>query len=244
MIKLKALLRSIYTGENRYTAMQKIQYKKGTSDHLEHNSNKDYWEILLGEINEDPANFNQKKALDFACGKGRNIENLWKINPNFHAVDGCDISAANISHCIDRFVDKNGSFVTTSGTNIYPLEDSTYDFVMSTIALQHIPVHEIRFSLLKDIFRVMKSGGLFSFQMGCGSELVDTTGGVLSGYFENNYDANGTNSIHDVQVVDPNDVIGDLRKIGFTDISYLIRPSYSDIRHENWIYFKGYKNVS
>ena len=38
--------------DNRYTKMQKSQYKNGTSNHEEHNENPDYWDILLGELKD------------------------------------------------------------------------------------------------------------------------------------------------------------------------------------------------
>jgi len=57
---------------NKYTILQKNHYREGTSDHLEHNDNDDYWDILLAPIcNVDNKS---KKDLDFGCGKGRNIQ--------------------------------------------------------------------------------------------------------------------------------------------------------------------------
>lgn len=237
-LKLSAWLRSAYTGENKYTALQKLQYKRGTSDHLEHDANPEYWDILLGDIKRQPEAWRGKYALDFACGKGRNIHNLWSLSKYFAGIDGCDISAANIEACTKRFGNTPGRFVTTNGLNSQPLETSRYDFVMSTIALQHIPVYDIRRSIISDILRVMKPNAVFSFQMGCGTTLDNPNGGLLSTYFENNYEASGTNSIHDVQIVDPNDLVSDLHDIGFVDVTYEIRPSFSDKIHENWIYVK------
>lgn len=237
-LKLAAWFRSAITGENKYTALQKLQYRGGTSDHQEHNDNTEYWDILLGDIKRQPEAWLGKSALDFACGKGRNIENLWSLSEHFASIDGCDISATNIEACKKRFTDTAGRFVTTNGLNVTPLETSSYDFVMSTIALQHIPVYDIRRSIISDILRVMKPNAVFSFQMGCGTTLDNPNGGLLSAYFENNYEASGTNSIHDVQIIDPGDLVSDLQNIGFVDVTYEIRPSFSDKIHENWIYIK------
>ena len=44
------------------------------------------------------------------------------------------------------------------------LNTNEYDFVMSTIALQHICVYDIRYSIMKDIHRVLKDGGVFTAQ--------------------------------------------------------------------------------
>ena len=72
--------------------------------------------------------------------------------------------------------------------------DHEYDFVMSTIVLQHIAVYDIRFQYLQEFFRVMKPGGLLSFQMGYGE------GYGKAGYYDNHYHAESTNSAHDTLV--------------------------------------------
>jgi 2-polyprenyl-3-methyl-5-hydroxy-6-metoxy-1,4-benzoquinol methylase len=79
--------------------MQKKFYKNGTTDHREHNDNPDYWRSLLGDINK---NFDGKRALDFGCGKGRNISNLLSI-AKFENVDGSDLSSENIEYCRNNF---------------------------------------------------------------------------------------------------------------------------------------------
>ena len=58
--------------------MQKSRYNKGTSNHEEHNSNPNYWDILLSDL-KDKELWKGKKALDFACGKGRNVINMLNL---------------------------------------------------------------------------------------------------------------------------------------------------------------------
>ena len=50
---VKVLFRRFFLRENRYTAMQKIAYASGTSDHLEHNANEEYFSVLLKKITEN-----------------------------------------------------------------------------------------------------------------------------------------------------------------------------------------------
>ena len=50
---------------NRYTMMQKGQYYGGTSNHLDHNDNPDYWGVLLGDLKESKK-WKNKVALDYA----------------------------------------------------------------------------------------------------------------------------------------------------------------------------------
>ena len=110
-------------------------------------------------------------------------------------------------------------------------------FIVSTIVLQHICVFDIRDSILRDIFRVLKNGGILSFQMGYDKKLLDDNGkNKLTKYYENNTTALGTNSSNDVAVQDEKEVINHLKDIGFINIKTKIRNSFSDIIHENWIY--------
>jgi len=166
-------------GVRYFTAMQMAVYQQGTTDHLEHNDNPDYWDLLLGIVKQKE--FSGKNALDFACGKGRNIENL--LGPvDWNRVDGVDISPANIQYCITRFKSSISHFWITGGADAGGAPSNFYDLVISTIALQHIPVYEVRKSILLDIYRTMKVGSFLSIQMGFGEDLVDPLGRPRSAY--------------------------------------------------------------
>jgi SAM-dependent methyltransferase len=214
--------------DNRYTKMQESFYSRGTSNHQEHNANTDYWDLLLGGI--DSMN---GLALDFGCGKGRNVSNMIDKG-NFERVDGIDISQNNINHCTSTLT--NSKFYKNNGVDLSDIESDTYDFVMSTIVLQHIPVYDIRLSLLTEIHRVMKDGGTFSFQMGYGDDLVNPNGNDRIAYHDNHYGASGTNGILDVRVTNKDDLIKDLESIGFTVNNVEIKDSFSDVGHPKWIY--------
>ena len=215
-----------------YSKMQTRFYKSGTSDHLEHNENKDYWGVLLDGI--DDSQFKGARALDFACGKGRNVKNLLSLAQWEH-VDGCDLSEANIYYCKANF-ESPSQFYVANGQDTGVPNSNYYDFVMTTISLQHIPVYDIRRSILQDILRVLKPGGKFSFQMGFGPDLLDSLGRPRSGYFENSVTAESTNGDHDVRVTSVSELETDLRDIGFTEIQSVVRDSFSDMGHPNWIY--------
>lgn len=239
--------------DNNYTKMQRDFYN-ATADimaienHRGHDSNPDYYGLLLSDVVDKPKSWIGKKALEFGCGVGRNIDNLLQLT-NWDSVDGCDISSENIARA-EKFLlsTKNPkdkfNLITTSGTTIQPLSSNTYDYVMSTIVLQHIAVHEIRFSLLTDIYRVMKDGALFSFQMA----QYDRSKINCAGYFDNTWNAQATNGAFDVSVNNPQDLIDDLTKIGFKNISYEIKPEwdanlkcYVASPNSSWIYIKAYK---
>ena len=237
LFKLKIKFISYVKRESEYTVMQKLVYKKGTSNHEEHNANKDYWDILLGPLKNNNYSWKNKKALDFGCGKGRNIINIIKIC-DFSNVDGIDISEANIEFCKRNIKNNSKSkFYISDGKSLAPIKNSYYDFIVSTIVLQHICVFDIRDNILRDIFRVLKNGGILSFQMGYDKKLLDENGkNKLTKYYENNTSALGTNSSNDVAVQDEKEVINHLEDIGFMNIKTKISNSFSDIIHENWIY--------
>jgi len=224
--------------DNKYTNMQKNQYAIGTSNHDEHNQNPNYWDILLGDL-KDKEKWDGKVALDFACGKGRNVTNMLNLC-DWARVDGIDISEGNISHNKNEYQSQNSNWYCNNGIDVSDLKSDEYDFIMSTIALQHIPVYDIRKSLISDLYRTLKSGGIFSFQMGYGHNLESELGLRVS-YFENHYDASGTNSVCDVRIQNEEDIIKDLKEMGFVDIKTEVRESYSDSGHPQWIYVKCYK---
>lgn len=215
-------------------------------NHKGHNSNPDYYDILLKEVVSDLEYWKNKTALDFGCGCGRNIKNLLE-RTSFERVDGCDISQENIVKSNEYLLGSGiqsdkFQLYTTTGTTLEPIPSDHYDFVMSTIVLQHICVHDIRFSLLKDIFRVLKNDGLFSFQM----IQYDRSKTKAAHYNDNEWNATGTNGRYDISIDDPQDMINELKAIGFKNITYEIRPEW-DANHEHyihdnkWIFFKANK---
>lgn len=220
----------------RYAKMQKKQMNGNSgrmrqTDHKEHDKNSDYWDILLGDITPTMSDLT---ALDFGCGTGRNVHNLLGL-ASWHRVDGVDISEENIKYCKERFKEETSTFFLNNGFDLSTLQSDEYDFVMSTITFQHICVHDIRLSLKREIFRIMRDGGIFSFQMAFGK---DTEGARVSSYHENAYGAKSTNSGHDVRITDPEEVVRDLEEIGFKNITFEVKPSFSDNQHEQWIFFR------
>jgi len=229
--------------DNKYTKMQSDYYENTAADmakmnHRHHDNNFDYWSILLKPIREDSKKWENCNALDFGCGTGRNVCNLLRM-ANWARVDGVDISENNLK-LAREILTREGitpdkyKLVSNNGVDLKDLSDSSYDFIMSTIVFQHIAVHEIRYSLMQELFRALKSGGIFSFQMGYGE------GYGKAEYNENAYDAEGTNTRHDVIVRSPEQLQKDLEEIGFINFKYVIRPSFSD-GHPSWLFFTALK---
>lgn len=208
------------------------------TDHQGHNDNPDYWEMFIDKACEEAVGM-PCRALDFGCGTGRNVVNLVN-NCAFDEVWGADISETNIAHCKHTVPakltgDAHVGFRTVSGNGVEAFESWYFNYVMSTIVLQHICVHEIRFEILEDIFRVLDYDGLFVFQMGYGSKHPNSRG-----YYENFYDAKATNSKCDCRVEHPNQLVGELAIIGFKEIEVEIRDAWDDA-HDKWIYVTARK---
>ncbi len=225
--------------DNAYTQMQKNTYARlsklwslthrdpvvGTFD--AHNNHADY-EFLFSGIDTQ-----QKVALDFGCGPGRNIVQYAR---RFKRIDGVDIDYKNLLNA-RAWAEHNGvngfKLFLCNGIDLSIIKDAEYDFVLSTIVLQHICVHDIRQNYFKEFYRVLKPDGQLSFQMGFGSPSPSTVG-----YFENRYDAQVTNRGLDTEVSDPEHLKVDLEKVGFQMFEYDIRPTGPGDWHPNWIFVR------
>lgn len=236
--------------DNPYTRMQRKHYEDqapnmAREDHQSHSKNPDYWKYLIGET---PGGL----ALDIGCGTGRNVANL---APRFTEAHGCDIAQGNLDQAAQKFRAKgirNFKLWRSDGMSIYPEgyskdmlpKKESYDFIMSTICLQHICVYEIRYGILESAWECLKPGGILSFQMGFGEfeDPFKKHGFGLAGYHENRWDALQTNSGFDVKVTSWDLIEADLIAIGFpaANLSHVIADRWED-HHPNWIYVRAIK---
>jgi len=176
-------------------------------------------------------------ALDFACGMGRMMQRMQK---HFEIVDGVDLSKNNLkfatSYLSECGVDNEKyTLFLSDGIGVKGI-NKKYDFIYSTIALQHISVHSIRTQIFKDLNSLFKDGGGCCFQMGFGWD-------NKIHWFDNNYVARSTNSGCDVSI--PNSshldaITKDFEAMGFKDIRYEFKisphPQYGNIYHPIWIF--------
>lgn len=177
-------------------------------------------------------------ALDFGCGPGRNIR---RWTDWFKRIDGADISKSNIANAQvflrDQLLEeKKPNLYVTNGTNCGEAKSDTYDFVFSTVCLQHICSHSVRFQILSDIYRILKPGGRISLQMGYGSPSPMTVG-----YFEDNFSAEATNRSCDTEISDVSEPKSDFDRIGFMNFESWIRPVGPGDIHPNWVFLTATK---
>jgi len=233
---------------NKYTSMQHEQYESDASkwsvDNRDpvvggfdlHNNWQDYDEYLFRDIE----NTEDKICLDFGCGPGRN---LVKYGNRFKEIHGVDISQKNLDNA-KIWIEHNNQNIAnhklflTNGIDLSEIKSKSYDVVMSTICFQHICVHSIRYDFLKEFHRVLKSNGILTMQMGFGPQ-VPTKASV--GYYENYFDAGGTNGLMDTRVDEVSFIEKDLIELGFENFNYYIRPVGPGDGHPNWIFFNATK---
>jgi 2-polyprenyl-3-methyl-5-hydroxy-6-metoxy-1,4-benzoquinol methylase len=104
----------------------------------------------------------RKLALDFGCGVGRLTEAL---AAHFDRVCGVDISPEMIQHA--RAYQRSGSrsqYLVNETGDLRQFAESQFDFVYSSITLQHMPPHFAKRYIL-EFLRVVDPDGLLLFQL-------------------------------------------------------------------------------
>jgi SAM-dependent methyltransferase len=104
--------------------------------------------------------FNDKVALDFACGPGRMVMRMSNL---FSRVDGVDIAPRLIEEA--KLNSPASNFYVSTGDDLGNAPVNTYDFVYSTIAMQHIAVRSVRLNILKNIHSLLKKDAYLTIQM-------------------------------------------------------------------------------
>lgn len=169
-------------------------------------------------------NLRDKDVLDFGCGLGRNlVYYTGKVN----LIDGVDIAEHNLELIREWLRVKNYNvddykLYKNDGVSLNGIPSNSYDVVMSTICLQHISVHSIRYNLLSEFYRVLRDNGYITLQFLYSTEKPNTVE-----YFSDVWDAEGTNGARDCVVGDVSNVISDLKKIGFTNFNYFIDQAFT-----------------
>ncbi|HUS08165.1 MAG TPA: class I SAM-dependent methyltransferase [Bryobacteraceae bacterium] len=125
-------------------------------------------EIVHGlewEMKRMPANANRRawRALEIGCGPGRLLKPMSRHFGEIHGIDVSDemiqrarVNLAGISHAHEHH---------TTGADLAPFADESFDFVYSYAVFQHIPSEEVVLNYLREAQRVMKPGAILRAQI-------------------------------------------------------------------------------
>lgn len=108
-------------------------------------------------------NAKQMKVLEIGCGTGRMTRALAEVFGEVYAVD---VSGEMIARAKEALADlRNIHLFQNSGADLEVLGDAQLDFAFSYIVFQHIPSREIIYNYVREVYRLLKPGGLFKFQV-------------------------------------------------------------------------------
>jgi len=117
-------------------------------------------DVALGPL--DDAWLRDARALEIGCGTGRMTEFLLR---RVRALDAIDVSSEMIERARDRLGDRpNLRLLATSGRDLAPFADDSFELVLSYVVLQHIPNAICRL-YFREIRRVLQAGGVFRGQV-------------------------------------------------------------------------------
>ncbi len=122
---------------------------------------------VFGYLSRTAPVFNRDSALDFGCGVGRLTQAL---ATRFDNVIGVDIAESMVEKA--RELNRHGprvEYFANTVDHLRFLGDQSFDFVYSSITLQHVPP-PANLRYLEEFLRVLRPGGVAVFQVPNGRE--------------------------------------------------------------------------
>src|SRR6266849_10114949 len=105
----------------------------------------------------------QMRVLEIGCGAGRVTRALAGL---FGEVFAVDISGEMVRQAKTALADRpNAHIFQNNGKDLSVLGDRVFDFAFSTIVFQHIPSYAVIESYVREVYRVLRPGALFKFQV-------------------------------------------------------------------------------
>lgn len=102
-------------------------------------------------------------ALEIGCGVGRMTKMMGRI---FRHVTAVDVSSEMIKRARSNLSAlDNVKVILGDGATLSGVQDSSFDFAFSFIVFQHIPTVDVITSYCREVYRVLRPGALFKFQL-------------------------------------------------------------------------------
>lgn len=109
-----------------------------------------------------PEQRSQWRALEVGCGPGRLMR---RLRHHFAEIHGVDVSDEMIAQARAKMSGiPNVHLQVCDGATLQAYADESFDFVYSYAVFQHIPNREIVYGYLREIWRVLKPGGIARLQ--------------------------------------------------------------------------------
>lgn len=104
------------------------------------------------------SDFKKANVLDVGCGTGRNISFVKEsVNRLEYKYFGIDYSAHCVNFARNQYKKQNVIFVQHEG-KILPFPDESFDFIVSSHVLEHIPVGDVNL-YFSELSRILKKNG-------------------------------------------------------------------------------------
>lgn len=119
------------------------------------NTGKRFWDFELKWPKLSPFIPREKNIVivDFGCGNGEIISEMYKINPNARYI-GVDVSETAIAAAQERF--KEVEFLKIVDGGQIPIKDETADFIFTSEVIEHIYDTKNAF---EEVSRILKPNG-------------------------------------------------------------------------------------
>lgn len=147
-----------------YAILTDPKYRHGGGDVQEFlRGGEDSVKEILTETDRLGIGRGRDAALDFGCGVGRLTGGLAN---HFEDVTGVDVASTMLASARELHANRtNIAFVSNQHDDLRWIADSSLDFVLSLLVLQHLDSIPAIETFLREFVRILKPGGAIVFQL-------------------------------------------------------------------------------
>ncbi|MGM0608820.1 MAG: methyltransferase domain-containing protein [Candidatus Muiribacteriota bacterium] len=124
------------------------------------------WEALFDVIKKYVKEPGNKKVLDYGCGSGLYVD-LWKLFFNDENLVFCDISSKALGILSQKYPEFKEK-VSEIQKDKTLFDDNSIDLIVSIEVIEHVESFE---KYIKEIYRILKPGGIFIWTTPCANIL-------------------------------------------------------------------------